>query len=130
MSAAGVVHKFAYLKGWDSDFASFLGSIISMVYVLLIQLQVCPWHSPLQPMGILGRSKRSLPPMCIKSSYSKRMLSPANINDVSFIVLFFQRSKEVFTKGVGRAGKLRVCLRRHLRKSCRRLKVKFYRSFG
>lgn len=130
MSAAGVVHKFAYLKECESDFASFLGSIISMLCVLMIQLQVPFWHSPLQPVGILGRSKGGLPPVCIKFSQSKRMLSLAKTNDVTFTVLFLQRSKEVFTKGVSRAGKLRVCLRSHVRKSCRRLKVMFYRSSG
>ena len=67
--------------------------------------------------------------MCIKVNYSKRMLCPAKRNDVTFTVLFLPRRK-VYTKGVSRAGRLRVCLRRHLRKPCRRLKVKFsYSNF-
>lgn len=61
--------------------------------------------------------------MWIKFSYSKRLLSPAKTNDVTFNELFLHSSKEVFTRGVSRAGKLRVCLNRHLWKSCRSLEV-------
>lgn len=82
------MHKFTYFKRCDSDFASFLGDIVSILYVLMIQLQVPLWHSPLQPMGTLGRSQGSLLPVCIKFSYSKRVLSPAKRNDATFTVLF------------------------------------------
>lgn len=123
------VHKFAYLKQCDSDFASLLGSIISMLYVLMIQLQMPLQHSPLQLMGIFGRSKGSPLLMYIKFSCSKMMLSPAKTNYVAFTV-FFLRSKKVFTKGVSRAGRLRVCLRRHLRKPRRRQVMKFHRVLG
>lgn len=74
--------------------ASFLGGIISVLYVLLIQLQAPLWHSPLQPLGTLGRSQGSPLPMCIRFSYSKRMLSPAKTNDVTFTLLFLQRNKK------------------------------------
>lgn len=120
MSAAGVVIQLTCLKQCDLDFPS----------ALMIELQVLLWHSPLYPMRILGGSKGSPLPTFIKFSYSKRMLSPAKTNDVTFAVLFLQRSRKVFTKVGRRAGKLRVSLRRHLQEMCRRLKLKFYRSFG
>lgn len=45
-----------------------------------------------------------------------------------FHCAFFSQGEKVYTRGVSRAGRLRVCLRRHLRKPCRRLKVRF--SYG
>lgn len=39
----------------DPDFASFLGGIVSILCALRMQLQVPLWHSPLWPVGTLGR---------------------------------------------------------------------------
>ena len=76
-----------------------------------------PWDYLVDPQG------KPLS-MCIELSYSGRMPCPAKRNDVSFTVLFLPGEK-VHTKGVTRAGRLRVCLGRHLRKPCRILTVKF-----